>query len=846
MKRNKAFFVLCASLLGVMAFAQRSLDQIDRASFGEVTSPLDYEASSMMTVRRLPKVVKTERQYINLSGTWILEGTGLDGAPVSVEATVPGSIHSALADAGVIPDPLIGANSSLADKCSYRPWKMIRRFLYDGSMTDPVLHFGGIANKCRILLNGNEIAEHEGMFGCPGYHVADYLRAGENVVEVQLDPIPETIGGGFPDENPSWTRTVVANCVYGWHYVRLPSLGIWREVELRDEADRMIENPFFITRTTEGDMRLVISLPELSGCEVKLAVTDADGVRQCYSAPVQGGETALEFHIDDPKLWWPNDMGPQNLYDAEISLVRKGRTIDAVKTKFGIRTIEMAPLPEGRREDKCEWTFVVNGHPMFVKGAGWCTMDALLDLSKERYERFLTLAKQQHIQMMRSWGGGVPETDEFYNLCDSLGIMIMQEWPTAWNSHKTQPYEMLKETVELNTLRIRNHPSLVMWGGGNESGHPYGEAIDMMGRASIALDGTRAFHRGEPYGGSQHAYPCWWGDFHLDSGLNLMSDFLGEFGTPSFPVMETTGLLYGDETPGVWPPADDSNIYSHLPTFHEKYNVGRLSRIAGYFVNPDSVDNMIFGTQICQAVAVRHTLEAARAHWPECTGALYYKMNDVYPGVSWSCVDWYGRAKPAHYFFQKSFEPVTSVLLFDRVNLCAQNVALPLFILDDPGLLTGKTVTVRVKAYDHNLEVLRDSSYVATPSAAVNKLGTFDLNSEETCSWMLYFVTELYDEGGSMITRNWYFTNFETRRGIMLEGPRAALEMRREGRELVISNVSDKPAIGVNIEVPESSDKLMLSDNFLWIPSGESVSVTMNDVSGKVRVTSFNCPIINE
>ena len=94
-------------------------------------------------------------------------------------------------------------------------------------------------------------------------------------------------------------------------------------------------------------------------------------------------------------------------------------------------------------------------------------MDALLDFSRERYDRFLSVARHQNIQLIRAWGGGMPETDAFYELCDEKGIMVMQEWPTAWNSHETQPFGMLEETVALNTVRLRNHPSLVMWGGGN-------------------------------------------------------------------------------------------------------------------------------------------------------------------------------------------------------------------------------------------------------------------------------------------------------------------------------------------------------------------------------------------
>ena len=138
----------------------------------------------------------------------------------------------------------------------------------------------------------------------------------------------------------------------------------------------------------------------------------------------------------------------------------------------------------------------------------------------------------------------MPETDDFYELCDKYGILVMQEWPTAWNSHNTQPYAMLQETVERNTKRLRNHPSLIMWGAGNESDKPFGPAIDMMGRLSIELDGTRPFHRGEAWGGSQHNYNCWWDDAHLNHNLNMTAPFWGEFGIASLPHIETVRSIW--------------------------------------------------------------------------------------------------------------------------------------------------------------------------------------------------------------------------------------------------------------------------------------------------------------
>ena len=281
----------------------------------------------------------------------------------------------------------------------------------------------------------------------------------------------------------------------------------------------------------------------------------------------------------------------------------------------------MAPLPGGERPSLYNWTFVINGRPTFLKGTGWCTMDASMDFSRDRYEQFLTLAPDQNCQMLRCWGSGMPETDDFYDLCDRLGITVMQEWPTAWNSHEDQPFDALEETVRLNTLRLRNHPSLLMYGGGNESTNPAGKAIDMMGRLAIELDGTRPFHRGEPWGGSDHNYACWWGNAHLDRNLNLTGRFFGEFGIASMPVLESVERYLPSDERTLWPPKEKGVFVHHTPVFDTMQDMDRLRQYAGYFTAGATMRRFIDASQIAQAVAVRHTLERARMRWPNCTGA---------------------------------------------------------------------------------------------------------------------------------------------------------------------------------------------------------------------------------
>lgn len=830
---NKTFLtVICLMFVACAVHAQASLDEIDRRAWHDAVSPLDVEAVDMSDIPVRKMKHRASDRCMSLNGSWMLTGADSINSDISVPCNVPGSIHTALKGAGVIPDPCLGRNDTIAERCSYRRWYVTRTFDYDGTMSNPLLSFKGVANKCRIFINGMLAAEHEGMFGEPDIEAERYLKRGENVIKVELLPIPEIYNGGWPaTANEAWKHTVVANCVYGWHYSKIPSMGIWSDVQILDRPDLRIETPFFITRSVEGDMRMQITFPNVTTGEIRLLIKpyNFDGKAQTFAKTINEakGNVAFDFKIKEPSLWWPNGVGSPNLYDAEIQLLIDGKVRSVCERRFGIRTVEMKPFPEGKREDLYNWTFCINGHDMFVKGTGWCMMDALLDFSREKYERFLSVARQQNIQLIRAWGGGMPETDTFYELCDEKGIMVMQEWPTAWNSHETQPFEMLRETVVSNTVRLRNHPSLVMWGGGNESEKPYGRAIDMMGHLSVELDGSRPFHRAEAWGGSRHNYNCWWDEMHLNHNLNMTARFWGEFGVPSLPSVESVMKYLNDEE-YVWPPKKESVFTHHTPILGTNGEISRLGQYAGYFTSLETLDDVVFGSQMAQVVGVRHTLERSRTMWPNTTGALYYKLNDNYPGLSWSSIDYYGVIKPLHYFAKRAFEPTTTVLLFDRTNMAGQEVSIPYYLLDDNNTITDRNVKARLSVWNHKMKCVLDTLITIKPKGRVEKISDIVLKDNQTLSEMLYMKTDLLKDDGTLIARNWYFCNYETRRGVMQESCAADVCFEQDGNTITIKNQSDWPAVGVTIDVPGMSSSLLLSDNYLWIDPGETVIVDAN------------------
>lgn len=830
-----------------------SLDDLDNASYFEdgkiAAGPLDGEACAC-TLEKKAADPAAPRGVLCLDGTWQM-AFDKDGAPDwagAMDAPVPGSIHTALVNAGIIPDTTFGRNQELARKYSYMDWWLRRTFKVEDPAAASKLVFEGVANRCEIYLNGELIGGHEGMFGGPFIDVTGKLKE-ENELVVHLFAIPfHHQGSGYHDKNriegfidDSWRKTVVSNNVYGWHYSCMPSLGIWNSVRLETVPQIELVNPFIGTMDHEtAEMRLNVEYKSNAGAfegelEVVIEPENFEGDAYSFTKKVSGSDSGswlLSFNVPDAQLWWPNLLGKQNLYRFTVSLKADGKISESVTDTFGIRTVKLVPLGSGPRRDRYNWRFIINGKDAFIRGTGWCTMDAMMDFSYERYDRFLKLAHIQNCQMIRAWGAGMPETKHFYDLCNKYGIMVMQEWPTAWDSHEDQPYEMLEETVVYNTLRIRNNPSLIIYCPGNESPKPFGKAIDMMGRYSFTLDGTRVFHRGEPYGGALHNYDSYWGRQPMDVHVNLEADFFGEFGIACTPCAESINRYLPDREKNVWPAKPYSAFEYHTPIFGTAFDLSRLSQMSGYFTNKNcGFEEMTIGSQLSQVVGIRHTLERARIRYPHCGGALYYKLNDNFPAMSWATVDWYGAPKIAHYVFQKSFESAAAFILTDRMNFAGTMRRLPVYVVDD---FPGDDVEYCVKATvcDGQLNVLKKNSFTVRSNVLnPEKAGIIEISYEESLCPPILIRIEM-TRNGKPVFDTFYFYNYEAEKGCIFNMPRTKLSVTAADGIAVLKNEGDVPAIGAMITRPGHADTFTAWENFVWLNPGEEKRIAVDSTEG--------------
>lgn len=832
----------------------QSLDQCDKAAFNPSSTPFEGRAT-VISLQPGAADHPSSPPVLSLNGVWDLAEGGTESErlaerwPDAIPADVPGSVHTALMNAGRIPDPYVGKNDEIARAESFKTWWMKRTFMCPEGVAEASLTFDGICDACTVWLNGRRLGTHRGMFADLTFQVEPYLVDGENTLVVRLEPAPLRISDNEPNPfftgmNVGWLDTAVINNIYGWHYIDLPSLGIWRSVRIEGRPSDRIEDPFIAATETEGGTaRLYLTLAgEKRG---RLAGTiepeNFEGPVHHFSHAVHATENPLllEFTIPEARRWWPVDLGDPDLYRIRLSFIPDGDGIpDHTHFVFGLRTIDMQPLPEGPKADTYNWTFVVNGEPLFVKGANWCTMDALLRFEPARYARFMSLARDAHIQLLRAWGSGMPETDAFYDLADRMGIMVIQEWPTAWNSHQVQPYDILEETVRYNTIRLRNHPALVMWGGGNESDDPSGPAIDMMGRLSYELDGTRPFHRGEPWGGSIHNYDVYWGRQPLDRNLRLTAPFIGEFGLASAPDEKSMRRCLPEAEQTLWPPTADGSLFHRTPVFNKKGDMATLTRYAADFTPLTSLSHFITGTQLAQAVGIRHTLERARTRRPETTGILYYKLNDNNPAISWSTVDWYGTPKPAYHILRQAFRPLHVCVLFDQLSSIGEPLSLPVYLLDDADALAGTSWQAVVRAFNAELDQVARAEFAGQGAAGrVKKLGIFELSPDQTQSIPLLIVSEI--RAGQSMLRTFYWINYTGIQGCLFRLPETRLALTAGPDRLTVENTDERPAVAVHFVSETGQDAFQCDDSFFWMDPGEHRDIAVNQ-TGDVNAVAWN------
>jgi len=632
---------------------------------------------------------------------------------------VPGDVHRALIAVGRIEDPFYDQNEFNCAWIEEREWWY--RVHFDG--TDSALRVGerlrlvfhGLDTFATIWLNGVELGRHHNMFTELVFDVTDYLHPGQqNVLALCFDPPmahASDPSGFIPwGRNPERVYMRKAQFGFGWDWgPRLPTVGIWRPVELRRERLARITGVHFYTveRAADNQSALVAVKVEVEPFATDLQSTPPLIVNVRLSSPVGGREVIeqivtiaspeaiIYLSVKRPDWWWTHDLGTPVLYDLEVTLNQGDVTLDQQKRQVGIRMIELDQSPDPEEPGTRFFRFVLNGVSLFAKRANWIPADSFVgSISDARYETLLTATRDGNMNMLRVWGGGIYEHDVFYNLCDSLGILVWQDFLFSCASYPDHNAEYTREVqaeVDYQVRRLRSHPCLALWCGNNENQwlhemqfwaqpeyHAPGALYynHLLPETVARLDGHVPYWPGSPYGGDdynsmedgdRHNWQVWHGMQPrrfgeppvLDqsaSGVSFshctedVGRFISEFGMHASPVLETLRRCI---------PADQ--LFHHSPSMdhHNKDNPKNkgdnlMLTCTGL---PESLEEYIDFSMIAQAEGLKYGIEHFRRRKSHCSGTLFWQLNDCWPVLSWSVLDYYGVGKAGYYYVRRAFAP---------------------------------------------------------------------------------------------------------------------------------------------------------------------------------------------
>ncbi len=628
----------------------------------------------------------------------------LDAVQDWLSARVPGNVRLDLLVYGMIPDPFWEDQYRKSDwvdeadwwyRVSIEPeWEAGQRIF---------VRFHGIDYRFAIFVNGKEAVRREGMFSRQTIEITEAaqngpvdlavriwgsealpqrrLSSGQNLWQALAQLLPEGKNGVYPDRS----ATLKAQYSFGWDFApRILTVGIWDEVELITTGAAFIEDcQINVSPDGEGDVLLTLNASGDEEIPVTYTVSphnfEGEGVsgqvskgagervsggaderrddalpsgQQSAVSGQSGGHSPFTIHhlpftIPNPKLWQPWDRGFPHLYTLQIDIPG-----DSLTLQFGIRSVELA-----------DWQFKINGQNEFIRGLNWVPADSFpARVTTNDYRELLRMAKDTGANMLRVWGGGLREKQDFYNLCDEMGLLVWQEFPFACMFLGTYPDDepflslVEQETAEI-VRQLDNHPSVVAWCGGNEfSPNRNRPLMQAMTRALQNVEhAPRPFIPASPGPGDAHNWLVWHGKAPLSAYREEEARFLSEFGLQALPDSATMEA-----------------ILLH-PESNWKLHNGERSKLNRYFklflneaeTASDNLAALIKASQQAQAVGLQIAIEHIRRRKGDSGGVILWQFNEPWPAISWAIVDYFRRPKLAYRLLKQWYSPLLLSLDFE-------------------------------------------------------------------------------------------------------------------------------------------------------------------------------------
>lgn len=634
-----------------------------------------------------------------LFGKSMETGFAMSGVTPAIPAKVPGSVYDDLLRAGLIKDPDIELNSLDCEWVANRWWVYECRFPTPEKKDDQrsILVFDGIDYEAVIFFNGQQMAEHKGMYTQCRIDVTDrFKQEGENLLLVVIKSAPDEMGQiGYT----SRTHTQKARFNYKWDFsTRIVNLGLYGPVTIEQKGNAELTHPVVrVTNACAGKVHFETDIAALcdTSAEIEVTITAPDGsvaasTTHALSLKAGNNDFAADFVIQNPQLWWPNGYGEQPLYRVAVE-VKDAAGSDRYECNLGLRDIAYEQC-DNARPDSLPYLIKINGKRIYIKGTNMVPLDMLYGcVSDAEYDLLVAdIAKKGNINLLRVWGGGLIETEKFYDTCDRNGILVWQEFIQSSSGIDNIPskipefLELLEKTVYSAVYGRRNHPSLAIWGGGNElmsapnTPATYeDENIAMIKSITDRLDPDRLFLPTSASGpiefmdvnnkGANHDVhgPWNYGGVvnHYDMYNRSDSQLHSEFGCNGMSSERTIRHICGPSHIGVLDNADF--VWRH---HGEWWNA--LPRDVDVVGQPKDLTEMVKIDQFIQGESIRYSVEANNRRAFQNCGSIIWALNEPWPNVAnCSMVDHYYDKKLSYKMVGEAFASLHASLKYDSLYL---------------------------------------------------------------------------------------------------------------------------------------------------------------------------------
>jgi beta-mannosidase len=712
-------------------------------------------------------------------------------------ATIPGTVHLDLMDNKIIPDPFKDENEKKVQWIENEDWEYKTSFKVSEKelKNDHAdLIFNGLDTFSEIYLNGKLLKKTDNMFRKWEIPVKDLLKEGDNELQIKFRSAlneGKELAKKVPFTMPESPRSFVRKAQYqfGWDWgPRLVTAGIWKDIKLEFWNTVKVRNIQVQQHTLNKTLAEISFNMEIFADEEGEYTVEFNKNQGRFKFHLKKGlnKIAVPYTIKNPRIWQPNGWGKPELYNTNISLFKgkESQIIHESKVSYGLRTVELIQEKDAQGKS---FYFKVNGKPLYAKGTNWIPADSFSPrITKEKYQKLIKDTKDANMNMIRVWGGGIYEDDEFYKACDENGILVWQDFMFAGSFYPADEAFLnnVKEEVKDQINRLQNHPSIALWCGNNEVDEAivnwgYQKQFKYSKEDSLQVwkDYKKLFHELIPntikenltsdkniywpsspsigWGhkeslteGDSHYWGVWWGEQPFEIYNEKVGRFMSEYGFQGMPSLEAVKSMFSG-TP-------DLNLQNPTIKAHEKH--GRGWEIINEYIKRDYTIPAEFVkynyiSQLLQARGMRIAVEAHRRAKPYNMGTLYWQLNDCWPVISWSSIDYLGNWKALHYQMKRSFE--------QQVVLTEEKDGMLNFYAINDGLETFDNVNLEIKTLSFDGKVLKEITAVSKEKMleSILKFDPIEIKNLITASDKnkIFLQLTLKDKDGKIIAENQHF-----------------------------------------------------------------------------------------